>query len=167
MPMYIIPPALPGSETERMCTAAGVQFSPIEKLYDLIKAYPDDGRIVVCTLDIDALIILTRNMSTLLPGTIEGIVGAPDITYPGKWVSIATTFGLTDWLEFERKIVKTGLLAATTSEVETRVPLQAKELTPEHAAKPLQPAPTPTQRHVRVPQSQIAPEPEVDDILGD
>lgn len=127
MPMYLVPELPQGSQCENLLLAAGVRIVRTERLYELIQALPQQDEIVVATLSMDDLILMVRNMSTLLPVLTPAIINAPDVPYHGKWMTIANTLGIIDWLEFEHKIVKTGLLANSTEEAEQRVALQSKE----------------------------------------
>lgn len=120
MPYYLIPELRDSArEITDLTTKAGVDLVLIKKLYDLAPVIPPQG-IVILSIGEDDLMVLMRNMQTLLPELPTAVVAAPDLTYSAVWNRLAAPLPDVDWSELSGKMAKSGLLSNDTEQASSR-----------------------------------------------
>lgn len=120
MPYYLIPELKDSArEITDLTTKAGVKVVSVKKLYDLAPVIPPSG-IVIVAIGEDDLMVLMRNMQTLLPELPTAVVAAPDLTYSAVWNRLAAPLPDVDWSELSGKMAKSGLLSNDTEQASKR-----------------------------------------------
>lgn len=120
MPYYIVPELHDSSiEIVELAQRAKVELVRVQHLYDLAQVIPAPGLVIV-SIDEEHLMILMRNLATLLPETPTVVGAVPGVQYSPSWNRLSATLPDIDYMELSGKLAKSGLLASSTEDASNR-----------------------------------------------
>lgn len=76
--------------------------------------------VVFASMQVKDLLVLNRHASTLVVELPSVVMSVPGLAYDGEWVSVAAALPSVDWKEIEKKVAKSGFLANTPDQLESR-----------------------------------------------
>lgn len=116
--IYLIPPIPGNQELVAMCGTAKVKLIEVDKLYRLIQATAEDGDIVAAVTE-EALLLLSRYVTELLPSLPEVVMAIPDVHYSAQWSIQATRFPARDYERFQLALLKPGHKKQTREDLQS------------------------------------------------
>lgn len=121
MPYYLIP-ALSDSATEitDLAQKAKVDIVRVQHLYDLAPFIPAPGLVIISIRE-QELLVLMKNLETLLPEVPTVVAATPGTDYTPAWNRMGAPLPAIDYNELSGKLAKSGLLSSTTKDASDRV----------------------------------------------
>lgn len=119
MTIYLLPPASDPVDIIDLTKKAGVPFEQFSSLREMILK-SEGVPIVLGTIRPQDLLVLNRYARTLVDELPSIVMSAPGVVYTGDWVSLASAMPALDWKEIQQKLQKSGHLAGTPEQLESR-----------------------------------------------
>lgn len=125
MILLIPTPSVIDESALRVIMSAKVQVRVAETLRDFIKFSFDEGTQVIA-IPADTLMLLVRHKTQLLHDLPYVLANLPGVAYPPSWMVFGSQLPLTDWIDLQQQLRKSGAVARSVDDPSKPMPSTAE-----------------------------------------